>query len=246
MKFKAIILFLLIPMMMFAQQSRFSEGETLYVWALSGLNMRKLPDAKSEKIAALTYGTKVTVQPNIGIIVAHEVEEFKDFKVKGIWLLVRYGDKEGFVFDGYMSRLVAPKYYKKGIENYLDDKIGNIGEKYDLIEVKSEIDEDNSNSYKQKYQKEIIYEHTSAYETDVEKITLPNLTLFEGYILLRQLYHNDSEDLFRFDAKKNFFETRYILDQEPKNVKWDELEGGCEIYLKMIGKTLVIEGVCGF
>jgi Bacterial SH3 domain len=178
MKIKAIIILFLIPMVLVAHQSRFSEGETIYVWAMSGLNMRKLPDAKSEKIASLPYGTKVTVQPNIGVIVAHEVEEFKDFKVKGVWLLVKYGDKEGFVFDGYMSRLVAPEYYKKGIVSYFDNKIGNIGEKYDVKEVKSEIDEDNSNSYKQKYQKGIIYEFTSAYETDLEKITLPNLTLF--------------------------------------------------------------------
>ncbi len=109
MKYKILVLLLLQSLLTFAQQSRFKADETLYVWALNGLNMRKLPDAKSEKIATLPYGEKVTVQANIGVIVAHEVEEFKDFKVKGVCLLVKYGDKEGFVFDGYLSRLVAPE-----------------------------------------------------------------------------------------------------------------------------------------
>jgi hypothetical protein len=60
------------------------------------------------------------------------------------------------------------------------------------------------------------------------------------------LYHKDKKDFFKFDAKKNFFETRYILDEGVQNAKWEELEGGCEIYLKIMGENLIIESVCGF
>jgi hypothetical protein len=91
-----------------AQTSRFKDGETINVWATSGLNMRDKPDAKATKIATIPYGAKVVVQPNIGVKIPFEVEEFKGFTVKGYWILVKYGNTEGFVFDGFLSQLPAP------------------------------------------------------------------------------------------------------------------------------------------
>ena len=88
-----------------AQDSRFKEGETLNVWASSGLNMREKPDAKSAKRVAIPYGAEVSVLPNIGVKIPFEVEEFKGFTVKGYWLLVKYGNTEGFVFDGFLGRI---------------------------------------------------------------------------------------------------------------------------------------------
>jgi hypothetical protein len=112
-----------------AQTSRFKDGETLNVWATSGLNMRDKPDAKATKIAAIPYGAKVVVLPNIGVKIPFEVEEFKGFSVKGLWLLVKYGDKEGFVFDGFLSRLPAPKKNDSlGLEDYFNSNVDKIGQ----------------------------------------------------------------------------------------------------------------------
>ena len=96
--------------------------------------VRDKPDAKATKVATIPYGAKVIVQPNIGIKAPFEVEEIKGFVVKGYWLLVKYGNTEGFVFDGYLSRLPAPIPTEQDLamETYLNVQVGKVGKKYDI------------------------------------------------------------------------------------------------------------------
>jgi hypothetical protein len=243
MKIKIILILFLIPIIAFAQKSRFSEGETIYVWALSGLNMRKLPDAKSEKISSLPYGTKVTVQANIGVIVAHEVEEFKDFKVKGVWLLVKYGDKEGFVFDGYMSRLVAPRkvdtdtYHMHGLLDYVAKSIGKIGKiefistdgKKGKLAIKYEDfrEAKDFGNYKINFKDGIYYQLENISEGNEEILTFPNLSLYEGYIFIKTFFSN-------FD---------YQYDKTTKAFALDDNET-CTFEVFMKKKNLIIIGGC--
>jgi Bacterial SH3 domain len=196
---KYIFHLLLFTQIAQAQQSHFREGEMLYVWALSGLNMRKLPDAKSEKIAALPYGTKVTVQSNIGIIVAHEVEEFKDFKVKGVWLLVKYGNKEGFVFDGYMSRLVAPKL-NENQEVFCSKNFGK--------PIKRESGKNKDEDFDAERQ---IFHYQNQTILDIELnpmggqntlLKIPDISLFESYIIFKKLYKEAFQNVILTPTEK--------------------------------------------
>ncbi len=236
---KYIFYFLLLSQITQAQKSRFSENETLYVWAMNGLNMRKLPDAKSEKIAALPYGEKVIVQANIGIIVAHEVEEFKDFKVKGVWLLVKYGDKEGFVFDGYLSRLVAPEKDKNSMYSliaYAKKDIGNKGKiiftsNYDEKE-RVAVKEDEFYNNPQQGNYEINFNYGISYylhigEGSEETFTFPNLSLYEGYVFIKTIFSD--------------FDFQY--DKTTKSFKIDDNET-CQFEIFMQGKKLIIKGGC--
>ncbi len=231
MKSKILILLLLQTAWLFAQQSRFLEGETLYVWALNGLNMRKLPDAKSEKIAALPYGEKVIAQSNIGLIVAHEVKEFKDFKVNGVWLLVKYGDKEGFVFDGYLSRLVAPKkgdeFGYSAMDKYLeahDEKIGKV----------TDFNEEHCGLCTQKYKSGIVKKGHFGDGIPQNEYCIPNITQYEGFIFLKFFYNADFKiSKFKFDKKEN----KYILQEEDK-----DSGGGRYFHLKKQGNKIIILG----
>ena len=239
MKYKIVFLLFLYSAVSFAQKSRFSENETLYVWALNGLNMRKLPDAKSEKIAALPYGEKVTVQANIGIIVAHEVEEFKDFKVHGVWLLVKYGDKEGFVFDGYLSRLVAPEKNRKySVDAYIKQNYKKIGkpsfstyiDPNTIITITKKEYKDHSKGdgwYSYFYSSGIkdatsFSENASGGETFFD-----NSTLYEGYIFAKTIF---SDIDFQYDKS----DKKFILDDNET----------CQFGIFMKGKKLIIKGGC--
>lgn len=232
-----------------AQESRFKEDETLNVWAASGLNMRDKPDAKAAKVATIPYGAKVSVQPNIGVKIPFEIEEFKGFTVKGYWLLVKYGDTEGFVFDGFLSRLPAPNLNdKEGMEAYFDKKIGKIGEKFEVRfydetvdsmryarpNEKYDLDKHDEKRYKQKYKASILLENVDSEGGGGYKIILPNSTVYEGYFLVKTFYYDQKTDIFSFNKK-----------EKKVNMTVREEGAGCYYDIKQEGTKIIIDGGCG-
>ena len=232
-----------------AQNTRFKDGETLYIWAASGLNLRDKPDAKGTKLITIPYGSKVVVQPNIGVKVPFEVEQSKDFSVKGYWLLVKYENTEGYIFDGFLSKLPAPTLQKEegGIEAYFDKSIGKLGNKYDVT-VWDEtlhrsrpalsyenLEKSQMENYKQKYKQGILYSSSSlSEEGGYFVIELSNLSLYEGYFLLKVHYYDPENDAFTFDKT-----TKKII----MATKGQEGEG-CHYNVKKEGNKIFISGGC--
>jgi Bacterial SH3 domain len=247
-----LLIFLLQSAILVAQESRFKEGETINVWASSGLNMRSKPDAKAEKLTTIPYGAKVVVLPNIGVKIPFEVEEFKGFIVKGYWLLVKYDNTEGFVFDGFLSRLPAPdKNENKDLLTFFEKEIGKIGSKYDL-EIydhkikkyrkanKDEKDkEEDIVGFKQKIKNDIVYEIKPTDGGSDYSITLTNSTLFESYFLILTFFHIPNEELNNLD-KREFDNKKKILHLSPID------EGvGCYFSIRKEAYKTVIKGYCG-
>lgn len=87
--------------------ARYQTGDLLTVLAKSGVVLRQQPDIASEKIASFVYGQQVTVSGAPGA--AFQVEAFPGFSIKGHWVQVSSGDKTGYMFDGFLSKLQAPK-----------------------------------------------------------------------------------------------------------------------------------------
>lgn len=71
----------------------------------SGLNVRKEPNSKSEKVASLPFGTVVDAEISfetdidyIGKYLHHsEIIEGK----KGFWMKIKYGSITGYIFSGF-------------------------------------------------------------------------------------------------------------------------------------------------
>jgi Bacterial SH3 domain len=230
-----------------AQESRFKEGETLNVWAQSGLNMRDKPDAKAPKLTTIPYGAKVIVQPNIGVKIPFEVEEFKGFIVKGYWLLVKYGNTEGFVFDGFLSRLPAPaKNDTLSLEGYLDKQIGKIGGQFDFrvydgingniirkARPNEKIREKGIAGFSQKYNQNIQFSKSDGEGGYSFEIRGSELTLCEGYVLVKTFFFDLETDIFRFDK------TQKIIISGQKISSY-----GCSFTVKMVGNKMIISGGC--
>lgn len=245
-KYIFIAVFLVKTIGLTAQTSRFKDGEILNVWATSGLNMRDKPDAKSTKIAAIPYGAKVVVQPNIGIKIPFEVEEFKGFVVKGLWLLVKYGDKEGFVFDGFLSRLPAlDKNEKEDLVSYLEKKIGKISDKNTLIwdEATNSSRSAKSNEkysensqmiwYNQKFNFNILFEYRQS-ETTAYTIISSDLTQYEAYMFVKTYFFDAESDIFTFNKKDKSIE----MTQKVSSM-------GCSFSIIKEGNKIIIGGGCG-
>ena len=243
MKFLKLFL-LLISVNLTAQESRFKEGETINVWAASGLNMRDKPDAKAAKVATIPYGAKVSVQPNIGIKIPFEIEEFKGFTVKGYWLLVKYGNTEGFVFDGFLSRLPAPNLTNiEGLEAYLNNRIGKVGKKFDIMVYKNntaevrntlpneKIDENKIRDFKQKYNYDLLFIYNATESTSSYEFNTAELTFYELYFLVKTFYYDVQNDSIIFDKTE-----KAILFHA---------DCGCSSIVKKKGKKIVAFGGCG-
>ncbi|AEE49150.1 SH3 domain-containing protein [Haliscomenobacter hydrossis] len=80
-----------------------ADTTTFYVLAPSGLNLRKDADPNSAKVDLVPLGGKVT------LLTAPATKNLSVDQLSGGMAKVKYGDKVGFVFDGYLSQFPAPK-----------------------------------------------------------------------------------------------------------------------------------------
>ena len=89
-----------------SQHLTYSIGDTMYVYAFDGLNLREQPNVNSKVIGKLEFGEKVQVanMPKIG----HE-NEVKIGTTKGYWVTIKQNEKTGYVFDAYLSKLPNSK-----------------------------------------------------------------------------------------------------------------------------------------
>jgi Bacterial SH3 domain len=85
--------------------NNYKAGDQLTVLAKSGLTLRSAAESKAKKKSNLPYGTVVTVLKEGYKTVKHSSTEFKGYTINGYWVKVKAGDEEGWVFDGYLSKL---------------------------------------------------------------------------------------------------------------------------------------------
>ncbi|MDO8367418.1 MAG: SH3 domain-containing protein [Saprospiraceae bacterium] len=111
----------------------YNEGDTLYVWAQSGLVLRDAPDFKSKKITSLQFGSIVVpnshketngIESSLEVIPSciYEGQNYSGYIIPGNWVQVFANGKTGYVFDGYLSKYPPPNNQdrkERDIEGYL-------------------------------------------------------------------------------------------------------------------------------
>jgi hypothetical protein len=94
----------------------FKNGEQLNVWNKEGLPLKQQPGVSGKNLLVIPYGQSVTLindaKPSLpGTIKINFYGGI--YKLKGNWVKVAYKGKQGYVFDGYLSKmppLIKPKY----------------------------------------------------------------------------------------------------------------------------------------
>jgi len=117
-KYLNIIIFLLIVLNINAQNYyEFVKGDTLFVRAISGLNLRSEANKNSEIIEKIPYGSSLIVEnPSCSknefseiIIEAKHLPNKKNstpqYSINGKMIKIIYNKKEGYVYSGYLSRI---------------------------------------------------------------------------------------------------------------------------------------------
>lgn len=111
----------------FSQNINYTIGDTLNIFALSGLKMREEGNANGKVLSSMKFGEKVVVLDTFstGNKGKQTIEGFA-----GRWIKVRYEAIEGYVFDGFLSALPVPKMnYKQNVEK-VKAKKGKNSEEY--------------------------------------------------------------------------------------------------------------------
>jgi len=88
----------------------------LTVMAPSGLSLRSAPTINSRLLDVIPYGSEITVIEN-----TFEDNPFEKFDwVEGNWVKINFEGQEGFVFDGFISKLPMPNLQFEKVEDDFD------------------------------------------------------------------------------------------------------------------------------
>ena len=115
----------------------FEKGDTLWVWANSGLKIREKPNIKSKSLGSIPFKSFVIAKEsrntdyNYSIKVIKEYAEYPSFSLNGFWSEVEFNGISGFVFDGYLSSLKPFDPVIK--ENGLKDMFATLNNAYGEI-----------------------------------------------------------------------------------------------------------------
>lgn len=89
----------------FATVPSYVEGQTLNVFAPSGLKLRAFPNRAAEVVEIVEFGDQVKVLNTFDFI--PEKAERIDW-IDGHWIFVEFGGASGYLFDGYLSSMPFP------------------------------------------------------------------------------------------------------------------------------------------
>jgi hypothetical protein len=106
--------------------TKFKQGDKVNVWVLKGLKLYQKPDSKSLQLATVAYGSTVEVLSNdADSLKAYNGKITNDITpvpvtLKGHWVKVNYGQKQGYTFDGYLSKMPCLKLTNKYSEDVVE------------------------------------------------------------------------------------------------------------------------------
>lgn len=188
----------------------YSAGDTLWVWAQTGLHMREKPDNNSRVFETIVKGEMVVVMESINHDYPYSLEVIKsEYRVnednkkvkspnlvlRGYWAKVRYNGKVGYVFDQYLSKIpIFPSNVKQGEDTHVE----GLKVRHKLIH------QTGVNAYDVYDEKLVryIFEDGSIVEIsggsghwEKQVLFAGGLSLTEGYLLYRQTFHVDFDEL---------------------------------------------------
>lgn len=239
----------------------YSTGENLHIWAISGLNLRTEPNAKSTKVANIPFGARVKVvdsQPHTHpfsytMVKSKTHDKLVEWIVDGYWVKVEYQDQTGYVFDGYLGKLPVitdspehiPYFNLVHIKAYGAKHWGGLAEETKTTTLNFEDnqrdpDKGHSSSYILTFKNGAYYENEEASFSGSTSIFIKDISLVEAYLLFNALTG------FEYKQKLNRENGDPILETRLSSLKDNELrffrEGMSTNITKVDGGVIIQSG----
>ena len=182
----------------------YAEGDHLFTWA-SYLNLRSEPHRDAKVLAMVPRGSLLTVATD-----QVEAKEFstvlipdytpaadpytshKGEKLKGRWVKVEYEGFTGFVFDGYLSKLLPAKRNSK-------KSPGEIFRKYLIENYRGAVlpASEEGEFYEERVitpNGKLTYTNFHSYECEVFELNMEDVALQEALMIMCKLFQVDGVD----------------------------------------------------
>lgn len=215
MKSKIIITILLtILLSELSIANSYQKGDTLYVWATSGLNMREGPGTNFPKMKKLEYGERVKVidqqlkNKSLSLTILKQNKRHNLFKLNGHWVKVQIGSRTGYVFDGYLSRLPAMKMKKTSAGETYFEHFNEYAKREFGIDSTA-LNADSLKNYDERY----VYQNGMewkypASECYFASLDLGDLAFNEAYLIF--------DKMTSFEQQAKFFHPRDLAFNDPE------------------------------
>ena len=171
MKYIFAVIAFLSTSIVFAIEN-YQANETLNVLTISGVKLRDKPGGTV--LQTVPYGSKVvTLEAKNNNFPTH-VEG-----ISGSWVKVKFNDKMGYVFDGFLSRLPAPSLTDANLQAYAKREFKILSEELPLSYVEdSDLGSSGSNvMFFEWYNQRLAYSNYFYYEGGSESICIPGISI---------------------------------------------------------------------
>ena len=185
-----IALMILLPVVSMAIQS-YSAGQQLNVLATSGMNLRDAP--KGNVLKKIPYGSRIKTLQAKNTANPETVDG-----IKGNWVKVEYNGATGFLFDGFLSTLPAPELNGRNLLTYAERSFGKISVLFPINYIENT--EGAAVLSTQLFftgRDTMVYYSDQYYEGLTELLSIPNISLEEGYLLVRAAFGDWYADTIR-------------------------------------------------
>ncbi len=187
-------------------------GDTLWVWAMSGLNIREMPNDSAKVLGVAKNGGQVVCLENQARNWPYEILEIEasveaihnteinhpSFELQGYWAKIKYNGTIGYVFDAYLSKLptfIGNQYDNQGKEDF------HVVSLLKHSEILKQIGQNNYDQYDHKL---VRYIFDKGYIIDIsggnghweKQMLFPdNLSLIEGYLIYSHTMKSETDTL---------------------------------------------------
>ncbi len=207
----------------------YEAGDSLNVYAKNGLNIRSKANLDGEKIRLIPFGSIVKIIDTKNFELRDTFE-----RVPGNWVEISYLGINGFVFDGYLSKLTIPKPSQKA--NYLISDLtsyikANYKKKFEVSTHEPCNDPDgkecNHGQFITTYSENIVHAVTYSWESEANDFYFRDTRLSEVTNLLL-LFVDEQNPLFQtLNKRKNTgFDHRKEIKYQKEGINfiltWDE------------------------
>lgn len=207
----------------------YKPGDTLWVWAKNGLNIREQPDAHSRilgnaenggQIISLDYQnidfpyTVEEIKKSVHGITDNEKVDYPGFELTGYWAKINYKGVVGYVFDAYLSKLQTFIGHQSDGDSEEDFHVLSLKK---FAKVLKQIGE---NKYGEDDQKFVRYIFDTGNVIDIyggsgnwgkEMLFPNNLSIIEGYLIYSHTMKSEmdilvdkGEDYLKFEIETGF------------------------------------------